>query len=172
MDRTVSRDCKTRKINLCTAWLDYKRANDWMLHTWILERLKLNTINRTLRVFIKSLMGLWKTTIEVNSRPITQVSIKWGIYQRDTPPLPAVLHWAEPPQPDHHKEWPWIFRFRNSNQSPSPPGLRETSTHWSTWPGFIVLTMTCHSGYTSKAEWYQREVRLSQLYRLNYQKAI
>ncbi|KAL4008504.1 hypothetical protein ACER0C_002356 [Sarotherodon galilaeus] len=26
VDRTVSRDCKTRRTNLCTAWIDYKKA--------------------------------------------------------------------------------------------------------------------------------------------------
>ena len=36
-----------------------------------------------LRTFIKNSMGLWKTTLEVNSRSVAQVNINCGIYQGD-----------------------------------------------------------------------------------------
>ncbi|XP_076733794.1 uncharacterized protein LOC143414044 [Maylandia zebra] len=67
VDRTVSRDCKTRLTNLCTAWIDYKKAYDSMPHSWILECLELYKINGTLRAFIKNSMGMWRTTLEANS---------------------------------------------------------------------------------------------------------
>ena len=54
-----------------------------MSHTWICECLVLYKVNRTLRTFLKNSMGLWKTTLEVNSRQLTQVAIKCGIYQGD-----------------------------------------------------------------------------------------
>lgn len=57
-----------------------KKAYDLMLHSWILECLKLYNINRTLRAFIKNAVGLWKTTLKVNSKPIGEVGIKCGIY--------------------------------------------------------------------------------------------
>ena len=74
---------KTRKINQCIVWIDYKKAYDSIPHTWILKCLELYKIDRTLRAFIKNLMGLWKTSLEVNSRPTAQTIIKWGIYQGD-----------------------------------------------------------------------------------------
>ena len=83
VDRAIAQDCKTRSTNLCTAWIDYKKAYDMMPHTWILECLDLYKINRTLTAFIKNSMGLWKTTLEANSQPIADVSIKCGIYQGD-----------------------------------------------------------------------------------------
>uniref|UniRef100_A0A669EZW7 Reverse transcriptase domain-containing protein n=1 Tax=Oreochromis niloticus TaxID=8128 RepID=A0A669EZW7_ORENI len=83
VDRTVSRDCKTRLTNLCTAWIDYKKAYDSMPHSWILECLELYKINRTLRAFIRNSMGMWRTTLEANSKSIAQVTIKCGIYQGD-----------------------------------------------------------------------------------------
>ncbi|XP_078026439.1 uncharacterized protein LOC144464171 [Epinephelus lanceolatus] len=45
IDRAIARDCRSRKINLCTAWTDYKKAYDSMPHTWILECLELYKIN-------------------------------------------------------------------------------------------------------------------------------
>uniref|UniRef100_A0A096LTJ7 Reverse transcriptase domain-containing protein n=1 Tax=Poecilia formosa TaxID=48698 RepID=A0A096LTJ7_POEFO len=78
VDHTVAQDCKTRHTNLCTAWIDYKKAYDSMPHTWIIECLEIYNINRTLRVFIANLMGLWKTTLEANCKPLAQ-----GIYHGD-----------------------------------------------------------------------------------------
>ncbi|TKS65715.1 R2DM Retrovirus-related Pol polyprotein from type II retrotransposable element [Collichthys lucidus] len=83
VDGTVARDCKRRQTNLCTAWIDYKKAYDSMLHTWILECLELYKINRNLRTFIQNSMEMWKTTLEANSKPIAQVNIRCGIYQGD-----------------------------------------------------------------------------------------
>ena len=48
VDRAVSQDCKTWQTNLCTAWIDYMKAYESMLHTWILESLEMYNINRTL----------------------------------------------------------------------------------------------------------------------------
>ncbi|XP_078020835.1 uncharacterized protein LOC144459905 [Epinephelus lanceolatus] len=75
--RAVTQYCKTRQTNLCTAWIDYKKAYDSMPHTWILECLEMYNINRTLRAFINNSMGLRKTTLEANSKPVT---ITCGIY--------------------------------------------------------------------------------------------
>ncbi len=82
-NRAVTQDCKARQTNLCTTWIDYKKAYDSMPHTWTQECLEMY-INRTLRDFIKNSMGLWKTTLEVNSKPIAQVTIECSIYQDDT----------------------------------------------------------------------------------------
>lgn len=50
---------------------------------WILECFEIHNINRTLRGFIKNSMGLWKTTLEANSKPNAQVIIKCGAHQGD-----------------------------------------------------------------------------------------
>ncbi|XP_076592755.1 uncharacterized protein LOC143324285 [Chaetodon auriga] len=72
VDGAVTQDCKTRSTNLCTAWIDYKKACDSMPHTWILECLDLYKIDGTLGAFIKNSMALWKTTLEANSQPIAE----------------------------------------------------------------------------------------------------
>lgn len=43
-DRAVARDSNIRKNNLCTAWVDCKKAYDSMQNTWILESFKLYNI--------------------------------------------------------------------------------------------------------------------------------
>lgn len=65
-DRAVAQDCKTRLTNLCTAWIDYKKAYDSMSQTWILECLELYKINRTPRAFIRNSVEMWRTTLEAN----------------------------------------------------------------------------------------------------------
>lgn len=57
-----------------------------MPHAWILESLELYKMNRTLRAFVQSSMGLWKTNLEDNVRPPAEVTLKGGIYQGDLCP--------------------------------------------------------------------------------------
>ncbi|TWW59287.1 hypothetical protein D4764_06G0008170 [Takifugu flavidus] len=76
VDRAITQDCRTRHTNLCTAWTDYKKAYESMLHTWILECLKLYNLNRTLREFIQNSMKL--VTLEANSKPIARIITKSG----------------------------------------------------------------------------------------------
>ena len=40
LGRGVSKDCETRMTNLCTAWIDYKKAYDSIPHKRILDCLK------------------------------------------------------------------------------------------------------------------------------------
>lgn len=66
---------------LVTVWIDYKKAYDSMPYTWILESLELYKINRTLKAFIQSSMGRWKTNLENNFRLPAEVTIMCCIYQ-------------------------------------------------------------------------------------------
>lgn len=91
---------------------------DLMPHTQISECLALYKVNRTLRTLLKKSVGLWKTMLEGMSRPITQVTIKCGIYQGDIPA--AVLHRPQPPQSDNHKKWVQIQVQKWSYNQPPP----------------------------------------------------
>ena len=46
--------------------------------------MKLYNIKKTPRVLIKNTMALWTTTLEAYSEAITQVTIKCGIYKRES----------------------------------------------------------------------------------------
>ena len=37
IDNTILRDCRKRHTNLGMAWIDYKKADDMVPHSWILE---------------------------------------------------------------------------------------------------------------------------------------
>lgn len=49
VDRAIAEECKSRSTNVCTAWIDYKKAGDSVQHTWILECLELYNINTIIR---------------------------------------------------------------------------------------------------------------------------
>ena len=65
------------------AGIDYKKAYDSVPHSWILECLKLYKISPNITSLIQNSMSHWKTTLTVNTKPITEVTIKNGIYQGD-----------------------------------------------------------------------------------------
>ncbi|TWW78234.1 hypothetical protein D4764_11G0003550 [Takifugu flavidus] len=86
VDRAIAQDYRKRHTDLCTAWIDYKKAYDSMPHTWILECLKLYNTNMTLREFIQN-SKLWNTTLEANSKPIAR-----RILERMTPHVTTLLY--------------------------------------------------------------------------------
>ena len=83
IDKAVIQDSKHRQTNLAMAWIDYKKAYDSVPHSWILECLKLYKINPNITSLIQNSMTHWKTTLTINTKTITEVTIKSGIYQGD-----------------------------------------------------------------------------------------
>ena len=88
MNKMILEDCKTKKKNLSTAWIDYKKAFDSVPHTWIIKCMEIYKICPVTVNFITESMKCWKTTLHLNhaegsmtSRPI---NIKSGIFQGDS----------------------------------------------------------------------------------------
>ena len=136
--------------NLCTDCTDYKKAYDSTPHTSTLERLELYNTNRTLRASSMTR----KTSTEANSKPIAQVTIKYGIYQEDA--LSSLLFCRVAMNSDRQPEQ----RSASSSTwitSSCMQGVSET--HWSTPPESTesLGIYKCHSDYTSAVGWYQRE---------------
>ena len=65
--------------------LTTKKACDSVPHSWILEFWRLYKICPRLVTFMTQSMSHWKTTLPSNSKSITEVAIKCGVYQRDAP---------------------------------------------------------------------------------------
>ena len=63
--------------------LNTKKAYDSVPYSWILECLRLYMIDHRLATFIRQSMLYWRTTLSANSKGITDISIKCGIYQKD-----------------------------------------------------------------------------------------
>ena len=87
VNKMILEDCRTRKKNLSTAWIDYK-AFDSVPHSWIMKCMEIYKICPVVTQFITAAMRTWKPTLVLNhpggsltSRPI---NIKSGIFQGDS----------------------------------------------------------------------------------------
>ena len=84
INNAILENCKKRKKNLSTAWIDYKKAFDSVPHFWILKCLQMYKIYPVL-AFIEESMSQWKTNMtlvhkegDLETGPIR---IKRGIFQ-------------------------------------------------------------------------------------------
>ena len=85
INNVILENCKKKKKNLSTAWIDYKKAFDSVHHSWILACLKMYKINPVLTTFIEASMRQWKTNLVLvhESRVLEKgpISNKKGIFQ-------------------------------------------------------------------------------------------
>ena len=63
INNVILENCKKKKKNLSTAWIDYKKAFDSVPHSWILACLRMYKINPVLTTFIEASMRQWKTNM-------------------------------------------------------------------------------------------------------------
>ena len=84
IDKTVADNSRRRSTNLVMAWIDCKKANDSVPHSWILECLELYKIHPSTRELIATSMNHWKTRWVANNQDIDTVNIRRGIYQGDS----------------------------------------------------------------------------------------
>ena len=63
IDMAILDNCKKRKKNLPTAWIDYKKACDSIPHSWILKCLQMYKIHPVLITSIEETMSQWKTNM-------------------------------------------------------------------------------------------------------------
>ena len=80
--------CHNRNTNLSIAWIDYKKAFDSVLHSWIEKCLKMLKISPVLRNLLSHSMRMWKTTLVLNTVENTlnagDINIDSGIFQGDS----------------------------------------------------------------------------------------
>ena len=88
INNAILENCKKRKKNLSTVWIDYKKAFDSVPHSWILKCLQMYEIHPVLITFIEESMSQCKTNMTLvhkegvlEARPIR---IKRGIFQGDS----------------------------------------------------------------------------------------
>ena len=84
IDKTILKDCKKRKTNLAMAWIDYKKAYDFVPHSWILECLNLFGIADNVKSFIERSMERWKLLLTSNGSDLCEVDVNRGIFQGDS----------------------------------------------------------------------------------------
>ena len=96
INKTILDDCRKRQRNLCTTWIDYKKAYDSIPHSWIKQTLHIYKIHPTVRNFITNSMTNWKTklilTHDKGTITTDEIHFKRGIFQGDSmSPLLFVL---------------------------------------------------------------------------------
>ena len=88
INNAILENCKKKKKNLSTAWIDYKKAFDHVPHSWILVCFRMYKINPVLTTFIEASMRQWKTNmVLVHESGVLEtgpISIKRGIFQDDS----------------------------------------------------------------------------------------
>ena len=66
------------------AWIDYKKAYDFVPHSWIKECMEIFGIAKNVRDFLVDSMDKWKLSLTSNGKELGDVEVKRGIFQGDS----------------------------------------------------------------------------------------
>ena len=83
IDKTILKDCRKRRTNLAMAWIDYRKAYDFVPHSWILECLDMLGIADNVRSFLEKSMKKWKLLLNSNGSNLCGIDVNRGIFQGD-----------------------------------------------------------------------------------------
>ena len=61
--KTVMNDCRKRHTNLAMAWVDYKKLNDIIPSSWIIESFKISNVADNLIKFIERSIKRWNVNL-------------------------------------------------------------------------------------------------------------
>ena len=84
IDKAVLKDCRKRRTNLAMAWIDYRKAYDFVPHSWIIECLDMLGIAENIRKFLESSMKNWKLRLASNGLDLCEIDVNRGIFQGDS----------------------------------------------------------------------------------------
>ena len=82
--KTILKDCKRRHTILAMAWIDYRKAFDFVPHSLICECLEMFGIAENVRQFLANSMENLKFTLTANGTNLGDVKVKRGIFQGDS----------------------------------------------------------------------------------------
>ena len=61
INKMTLENCRKKKSNQSTAWIDYKKAFDSVPHEWILKAIELYKISPIISNFLRTSMTKWQT---------------------------------------------------------------------------------------------------------------
>ena len=85
IDKAVLKDCRKRRKNLAMAWIDYKKAYDFIRHRWILECLTMLGIAENVRKRLENMKN-WKLRLASNGLDLCEIDVNRDIFQGDSMP--------------------------------------------------------------------------------------
>ena len=80
IDETILKNCRKRKTNLAMTWVDYRKAYDFVSHSWTLECLDMLGIADNVRTFLGKSMEKWKLLLNSNGSDLCEVDVNRGIF--------------------------------------------------------------------------------------------
>ena len=92
IDKTILKGCRERRTNLAMAWTDYRKSNDFVPHSWILQCLDMLGIVDNVRIFLEKSMKKWKLLLNSNGLDLCKVDVNKGIFQGDSKIYFCYLH--------------------------------------------------------------------------------
>ena len=84
IDQQILREVRSRKKNLATAWIDYKKAYGNVPHSWIKECLRIFGIADNVVSLLDQSMKIWKTELTSGNEVLGEVEIKRGLFPKVT----------------------------------------------------------------------------------------
>ena len=82
IDRAVIKEVNSRNENLAMTWMDYKKAYDMVLHSWVIECLDLFGVAENIKSLVVNSMEKWKVILCSGNSELGKVKIKRGIFLR------------------------------------------------------------------------------------------
>ena len=76
IDKTILKDCRKRYTNLAMAWIDDKKAYDFVPHSWISECMEVFGIAGNVKKFLQRSMVQWKLSLTSNGEVLGDVDVK------------------------------------------------------------------------------------------------
>ena len=75
INQHILNEGKTRRKNLAMAWIDYKKADDMVPHSWVINSLKMYKISHEVIDFIDKTMKTWRVELTAGGRRLPEAKI-------------------------------------------------------------------------------------------------
>ena len=83
IDKAVCADSMKRRTNLSLAWIDYQKAYDSVLHSWMSRAMEQHGVNIKKITLISEFMNRWNTQLTACGTRLSNIPIMSGIFQGD-----------------------------------------------------------------------------------------
>ena len=87
--KMVMDNVKLKRRNISTAWINYKKAFDFLPYDWIIKILKIHKFDLIITKFLRKTMNKWKTLLHLNhwngQIKTYHFSINTAVFQDDSP---------------------------------------------------------------------------------------
>ena len=65
-----------RQKNVAMTWIDYKKANDMILHNWLIDCLKMHKIYNKVLIYITESMKNWRVKLIAGGKTLAVIKIQ------------------------------------------------------------------------------------------------